>query len=98
MCDICKELIACPVGEKRRIMIEEPERGSVHHGPYSTFTDAYGKNFKCEGPLFIIDKYPDHTDCFIMQDIWNEDSVHYGFGVDNIRFCLFCGEELVKEN
>lgn len=100
MCDICKELVACPVGEKRRILINDPGRGMIHNDDGTkTFTDAYGKKCYMQGPLFVIDKYPDlsQTDCFIMTHIWDENNVNYGSGVSNIKFCPFCGERLVEE-
>lgn len=98
MCDICKELVACPVGEKRNILIEDPSRGMIFHDDgVKTFTDAYGKKCYMQGPLFHIDKYHDHTECSIGTHIWDENYVNYGSGVDNIRYCPFCGEKLVKE-
>ena len=98
MCDICKELVACPVGEKRCILIEDPGRGMVYNDEGTkAFTDAYGKICYIQGPTFVIDKYLDHTECFIMTHIHDENDVNYGSGVHNIRFCPFCGEELVKE-
>lgn len=97
MCDICKELVACPVGQKRRILIEDPGRGPIYYDDGKRTTiDAYGKELYIQGPMFIIDKYPNHTECFISTHIWDENSVQYGSGVDNIKFCPFCGEELVK--
>lgn len=97
MCDICKELVACPVGEKRIILIEDPGRGMVYNDEGKrTSIDAYGKKLYIQGPKFIIDKYPYHTECFIYTHIWDENHVHYSSGVDNIKFCPFCGEELVK--
>lgn len=97
MCDICKELVTCPIGEKRIILIEDPGHGMVYdYYGKKTFIDAYGKKCYMHGPKFVIDKYPDHTECFISTHIWDENHVNYGSGVDNIRFCPFCGEELVK--
>lgn len=96
MCDICKELVACPIGEKRRILIDDPGRGMIYSNEATeTCTDAYGKTCYKQGPMFIIDKYPDHTECFIVNRVWDENNVHYGSGVDNIKFCPFCGEKLV---
>lgn len=100
MCDICKELAACPVGQKRRILINNPGLGPIHNDQGTkTFTDAYNKACYMQGPVFVIDKYPDHrkTECFIMTHIWDENNVNYGSGVDNIKFCPFCGERLVEE-
>ena len=97
MCDICKELVACPIGEKRVILIEDLGRGMIYNDDVTeAFIDAYGKTCYKQGPIFVIDKYPNHTDCFIGTHVWDENNVGYGSGVDNIRFCPFCGEELVK--
>lgn len=99
MCDICEALVACPIGEKRVILIEDPSRGMIYNDEGKRTTiDAYGKKLYIQGPMFIIDKYPDHTECFIGTHIWDENDVNYGSGVDNIRFCPFCGEELVHAN
>ena len=98
MCDICKELVACPVGQKRRILINDPGRGMIYNDDGTkTFTDAYGKKCYIQGPVFVIDKYPDlkKTACFIVTHIHDENNVNYGSGVDNIKFCPFCGEKLV---
>lgn len=85
MCNICKELVDCPVGEKRKVLINKIDN----------FTDAYGHKFTTHGLTFVIDKYPDGTCCFIMDNYVDENSVNYGFMVDQIRFCPFCGEKLV---
>lgn len=87
MCDICKELVECPIGEKRKVWFQLPDK--------DTFTDFYGRKFVIEGPWFVIDKYPDHTECHIGGYYYDENSVGYGWGIDSIRFCPFCGQELV---
>ena len=85
MCNICKELVACPVGEKRKVLIDKVD----------DFTDFYGRKFTTHGKMFVIDKFPEYTDCFIVDTYTDENSVEYGFCVDGIKFCPFCGEKLV---
>ena len=89
MCDICKELVACPVGEKRRVTLKSdplPPR------------DPYGHKLIDDGKVFFIDKWPDgHTNCGIYSHYHDENNVCHGGSVGDIRFCPFCGEQLVKE-
>lgn len=89
MCDICKELVACPVGEKRKVYFQEPMN------PH--FTDYYGRTFTIEGPYFVIDKYPNKTNCFIVEHMFDEIYVNYGFWLRDVKFCPFCGEKLVND-
>jgi hypothetical protein len=66
MCDICKELVACPIGEKRRVLIEDPGRVPIYYDQGTkTSIDAYGKKLYIQGPMFVIDKYSDHTECSV---------------------------------
>lgn len=88
MCDICKELVACPVGQKRSVKI-----GSMNLPPL----DPYGHKLIDDGKEFFIDKWPDgHTECGIYGHYHDENHVCHGAGFD-IKFCPFCGEQLVKE-
>ena len=86
-CDICKELLACPMGSRRRVVIAEAK--------HPKFIDQYGRHFVSEDPLMTIDKYPSSVKCFIRQSYCDENSVHYDFRIDGIKFCPFCGEYLL---
>jgi hypothetical protein len=35
--------------------------------------------------------------CFIRQSYYDENSVHYDFRIDGIKFCPFCGAYLLGE-
>lgn len=85
MCNICYELVNCPIGEKREVVVETPKR--------SREIDYYGHVLTVEPVMMFIDKYADHTDCCIKQDVYTEDSVHYG-SVFDITHCPYCGQRL----
>lgn len=87
MCKFCQELIECPVGQKRSVIVEYPKQSEV--------VDYYGLKHHIEPTKMHIDKWPDgHIDCFIKQDAWDENNVQHGFGLD-ITHCPYCGENLV---
>lgn len=89
MCEKCRELVMCPVGEKRRVEVEHPDKSEI--------TDFYGKKLFIEPWVMFIDKWPDgKIDCGIYQRVYDENSVHYGGGFD-LTHCPFCGERLVGE-
>lgn len=84
MCDKCKELVQCPVGEKRRVAVEEPPMGER--------VDAYGKKLFISCWFMFVDKWPDgNIESGLYQDIYDENHVHYGGGI-TITHCPFCGE------
>lgn len=86
MCHKCRELVACPVGEKRIVVVENPV--------VSETVDYYGRRLFIDPVKMVIDKWPDgQIDCFIGQHICDENNVGYGSGVD-ISHCPFCGERL----
>lgn len=71
MCDFCKELIKCPVGEKRQVELFGNGEG--------VDTDAYGHDLITAPLTMYIDKNnKDGWSCGIYQDVYTEDSVHYG--------------------
>lgn len=86
MCDRCGELVACPVGQKRKVNVDFPLKPEI--------VDFYGRVLYTKPTQIVIDKWPDgHVDCFIEQECYDENSVHYGFGMD-ISHCPFCGQKL----
>ena len=86
MCDICKELVECPVGEKRRVSL-----GPIDLPP----RDPYGYKLIDDGKYIYIDKWPDgHIDCGMYANYHDENNVRHGGGFD-VQFCPFCGERLV---
>lgn len=86
MCEKCKTLVACPVGQKRRVDVDIPSDPEV--------TDAYGRKLFIPPVQIVIDKWPDsQVDCFLMQDVHDENNVGYGFGME-ISHCPFCGQRL----
>lgn len=87
MCDKCKALVECPVGEKRTVVVETPKKPEI--------VDHYGRVLHI-GPVEMhIDKWPDgHADCFVGRDIHDDNDVAYGDGYD-ITHCPYCGERLV---
>ena len=85
MCEKCKELVMCPVGEKRRVRVAYPDK--------SQCTDAYGKQLFIDPWVMWVDKYPDgHNKSGLYQQVYDENSVHYGGGL-TITCCPFCGEK-----
>lgn len=71
---------------KKRVIPVAGENGS-------TIT-AYGRKLFWRSWEMVVDKYPDHTEAFIKQDVWDENFVHYGSFLD-ITHCPFCGEKLI---
>ena len=86
MCEKCIEHVKCPVGEKRVLPVAAREGGNT--------IDAYGRRLYWGPWEMVVDKYPDHTEAFIGQRVWDENNVQYGSGFD-ITHCPFCGEKLV---
>lgn len=86
MCNFCEELINCPIGEKRMVVVDTPEAKKT--------TDAYGNGLNIGDGIMFVDKYEDHTDAGIYRDVYTDDSVQYGGGF-SISHCPFCGEKLV---
>lgn len=85
MCEKCEELVKCPVGEKRVVLIER--------NPH-IITDFYGHRHCDQGLTMHIDKYESgRIECMIGRHYSDENHVCYGFGVD-IRHCPYCGEKL----
>lgn len=87
MCDICRDLITCPMGSRRETRATKPR--------YSRFTDYYGNRFTVDGPVMVIDRRPNSTKCFIRKLHIDDNSVCYDFQINNIRYCPFCGENLI---
>ena len=86
MCDKCRELVACPVGQKRKVNVEFPHELET--------IDAYGRRLHIEPVHMFIDKWPDgQIDCMIGQDVYDENNIGYGGGV-SISHCPFCGQKL----
>ena len=86
MCHKCRALVACPVGEKRIVVVDTPV--------VSETVDYYGRRLFIDPVKMVIDKWPDgQIDCSIGQHIYDENNVGYGSGV-NISHCPFCGEKL----
>lgn len=88
MCKFCQELVKCPIGEKRRVIVEKPKNRET--------VDYYGHKLRHGDIIMFVDKYKDHTDAGIYQDCYTEDSVQYGGGFD-IKCCPYCGQRLVVE-
>ncbi len=85
MCEKCKELVNCPVGEKRKVEVARPVKPEL--------VDAYGKKLFIEPWVMFVDKWPDgNIDSGLYQMVYDENSVHYGGGLD-ITHCPFCGEK-----
>ena len=85
MCEKCKELVMCPVGEKRIVEVEYPRDDKI--------IDAYGKWLFINPWTMYVDKYPDgHNESGLFQEVYDENSVHYGGGL-TITHCPFCGEK-----
>lgn len=55
--------------------------------------DAYGHTLHVGDTIMFVDKYKDHTDAGIYRDVYTEDNVQYGGGIE-INNCPFCGENL----
>lgn len=85
MCEKCKELVECPIGEKRRVLVEKSDK---------IITDFYGHKYIDDGLRMFVDKYKSgYVECAISRHYYNEDNVWYGAGID-IQYCPFCGEKL----
>ena len=85
MCEKCRELVMCPIGEKRKVKVDYPDRNEI--------MDAYGKKVFIEPWTIFVDKYPDgYNESGLYQEIYDENSVHYGGGLV-IPHCPFCGEK-----
>lgn len=85
MCEKCKELINCPVGEKRKVEVDFPDKSEV--------MDAYNKKLFIKPWTMFVDRWPDgHIDSGLYQVIYDENCVHYGGGL-TITHCPFCGEK-----
>lgn len=86
MCEKCRELAACPIGEKRTVTVEPaicPET-----------IDYYGRRLFTDPVVMHIDKWPDgQIDCSIGQHVYDENNVGYG-GYFDISHCPYCGEKL----
>lgn len=86
MCEKCKPLAECPIGEKRRVEVEQPVKPEI--------VDFYGRTLTVGPIVMYIDKWPDgNTDCGIYQECHDENDVQYGSGFD-INCCPYCGEKL----
>lgn len=85
MCEKCMEHIKCPIGEKRVVAVAG-EAGST--------VDAHDRKLYWTPHKMVVDKYPNHTEAFIYQDVWDENNVQYGGGFD-ITHCPWCGEKLI---
>lgn len=85
MCEKCRELVMCPVSEKRRVEVDYPDKNQI--------MDAYGKQLFIEPWVMYVDKYPDgHNESGLYQEVYDENHVHYGGGL-TITHCPFCGEK-----
>ena len=84
MCEKCKELVMCPVGEKRRVEVDHHDKAEV--------IDAYGKKLFVRPWIAFVDRWPDgKIYSGLYQEVYDENSVHYGGGLA-ITHCPFCGE------
>lgn len=84
MCNKCEALVKCPVGEKRKVEVEK-HRGEV--------VDAYGMKLFVGAWTMFVDKYPDgKINSGLYQEVYDENHVQYGGGLDTITHCPFCGE------
>ena len=89
MCEKCKELIMCPVGEKRKVEVDYPAENEV--------VDAYGKKLFIEPWIMFVDKYSDgHIESGLYREVYDENFVHYGGGLV-ITHCPFCGAKMDLE-
>lgn len=86
MCNFCGELVNCPIGEKRTVVVDTPEVKKT--------TDAYGNGLNIGDGIMFVDKYEDYTDAGIIRDVYTDDGVQYGGGF-KISHCPFCGEKLI---
>lgn len=85
MCEKCKELVMCPIGEKRHSEVAYPDKSQV--------IDFYGKKLFIDPWVMWVDKYPDgHNESGLYQEVYDENNVHYGGGL-TITHCPFCGEK-----
>ena len=85
MCEKCKELVMCPVGEKRRVEVEYPDKEEI--------LDAYNIKLSIKPWIMFVDKYENgKIESGLYRDICDENNVHYGGGLA-ITHCPFCGEK-----
>lgn len=88
MCEKCKELAMCPVGEKRIVEVAFPVS--------SKLTDAYNKHVYVKPWIMFVDKYPNgEIDSGLFQEIYDENHVNYG-SLLSITHCPFCGEKIAR--
>lgn len=81
-CEYCAPLLACPVGEKRRVYV----CGDRTH--YLT-----GNHDLTE---MVLVRYEDHTDVFIHTD-YSTDGYYHNTAYD-ITYCPFCGRKLKEDS
>lgn len=80
MCNYCEELLKCPVGEKRKSVIEE------YHEHYV--------GGECSGKTeMVIDRYPTHNHIFVHSEYTDEDGFWHNMAYD-IAYCPMCGTAL----
>ena len=86
MCEKCKELLKCPVGEKRKVEVQPPYRAED--------IDYYGKKIFAKPWVMYLQRWSNgEVDCSLYQDVYDENFVHYDSHI-NIAHCPFCGELL----
>lgn len=85
MCDKCKELVMCPVGEKRKAYVDFPTDSEI--------VDFYRNKIHVDAWVMYVDRYPDgKVDSGLYRTIYDDNGVQYGGGLD-ITHCPFCGEK-----
>ena len=86
MCNKCEKLVKCPVGEKRVVEVEKPSKTKV--------VDHYGKDLFIGSWMMFVSKWPDgKIESGLYQEVYDENFVQYGGGLDTITHCPFCGEK-----
>ena len=84
MCDHCKKLIECPVGEKRKSLIDE---GVTYTGSKVSIETVLDRDPREGLQAFI---HMDITEPTTEGNLWS----NYSF---DINYCPFCGENLRGE-
>lgn len=85
MCKICKELVECPIGEKRKVVIAKSDM---------LITDYYGHVNTDDGLTMYINRYESgYVECGMYRRHHDENNVYRSFDID-IRYCPYCGEKL----
>lgn len=85
MCDKCEALVKCLVGEKQVVEVQKAAGDVV---------DAYGKKLFVGSWLMFVSKWPDgKIESGLYQEVYDENFVQYGGGLDTITHCPFCGEK-----